>query len=125
MDLMGRVEALSDAACEVWDAVVAGGWSPMAVTDTLGAIDVLVAALARLGPDAEQALAPVLAATSRIRTIATQEDSKDRHSPSRASGRGPGSCPGRPAQTGRVTRRCSAPSRLPPHHPVASLSCGR
>ena len=88
MELVGPVEALSDAACEVWDAVAAGGWSPTAVTDTLGAVDVLAAALARLGPDAEQALAPVLAATARLRTIVTTPaDSEDRHTPSRATGR--------------------------------------
>ena len=71
MELAGQVEALSDAACGVWDTVEASGWSPSAAADTLGVVDALAAALAQLGPEVRTALTPVLAATAEARAIIT------------------------------------------------------
>lgn len=69
MELPERVEVLSDAACEVWEAVAKGGWSPSAASDTLAAVDALVDALARLGPRFAEVLAPALAATAAARAL--------------------------------------------------------
>ncbi|WP_327180395.1 hypothetical protein OG599_35010 (plasmid) [Streptomyces sp. NBC_01335] len=49
--------------------MVADGWSPSAAMEALAAVDALVAALARFGPEAERALAPALAATARARAV--------------------------------------------------------
>ncbi|MFF3558222.1 hypothetical protein ACFYXL_32965 [Streptomyces tsukubensis] len=77
MELPERVEGLSDAACEVWEAVTEGGWSPSAASDTLATVDVLVDALARLGPQFAEALTPALAATAAARALlANSEDSR-------------------------------------------------
>ncbi|WP_327179881.1 hypothetical protein OG599_34445 [Streptomyces sp. NBC_01335] len=49
--------------------MVADGWSPSAAMEALAAVDALVAALARFGPEAARALAPALAATARAREL--------------------------------------------------------
>ncbi|MFD4833238.1 hypothetical protein ACFWPV_25775 [Streptomyces uncialis] len=88
MELAGRVEVLSDAAVEVWEAVDTGGWSPSAAADTLGAVDVLVAALARLDPEAAAALAQVPAATAAVRALLTAPGAgSERSGPSGTRGR--------------------------------------
>ncbi|MFF3019702.1 hypothetical protein [Streptomyces sp. NPDC057939] len=69
MELPERVEVLSDAACEVWEAVAKDGWSPSATSDTLATVDALVDALARLGPEFAEVLAPALAATVAARAL--------------------------------------------------------
>jgi len=69
MELPERVEVLSDAACEVWEAVAEDGWSPSAVSDTLATVDALVDALARLGPEFVGALAPARAVTAAARAF--------------------------------------------------------
>ncbi|MFJ2915411.1 hypothetical protein ACIO8F_39860 [Streptomyces sp. NPDC087228] len=69
MKLPERVKVLSDMACEVWEAAIADGWSPSAASDTLATVDALVAALARIGPETEELLAPALAATAKTRTL--------------------------------------------------------
>ncbi|MFE9387610.1 hypothetical protein ACFYMO_30980 [Streptomyces sp. NPDC007025] len=69
MELPERVEVLSDAAVEVWEAVAKGGWSASAASDTLATVDALVDTLARLGPQFAGALAPARAATAAARAL--------------------------------------------------------
>jgi hypothetical protein len=68
-DLTDRLDALTDAACEMTEPVAAYGWSPTAATDTLGAVEVLLQLLTRLGPAAATALEPARTATTRVRTL--------------------------------------------------------
>ncbi|WP_327169887.1 hypothetical protein [Streptomyces subrutilus] len=78
MELPERVGLLSDAACEVWEAVAEGGWSSSAASDTLATVDALVDALARLGPEFAGALAPARAATSVARALLMRsEDARE------------------------------------------------
>ncbi|MGW2841881.1 hypothetical protein ACWCWD_29350 [Streptomyces sp. NPDC001493] len=74
MELSELVEVLSDAACEVWEAVDKEGWSASSASDTLATVDALVDALARLGPQFAGALAPVLAATAAARALLMKSD---------------------------------------------------
>ncbi|MFI5808363.1 hypothetical protein [Streptomyces sp. NPDC051561] len=63
-------DTAADAACQLDDVVQVAGWpetAGCAVDDALEGIDVLAVALARLGPEAEQLLAPVWAATISLR----------------------------------------------------------
>ncbi|MFD8822771.1 hypothetical protein ACFV1C_10495 [Streptomyces sp. NPDC059605] len=69
MELPERVGVLPDVACEVWEAVVEGRWSPSEASDTLAAVDVLVDALACLGPEFAGVLAPALTATAAARAL--------------------------------------------------------
>ncbi|MFI6158191.1 hypothetical protein ACIBCA_36505 [Kitasatospora sp. NPDC051170] len=64
-----QTEALIDAVCELTERVDADGWSPSATADTLGAVDALLQLLGRLGPEADTALQPALAATARVRAL--------------------------------------------------------
>ncbi|MFD8828707.1 hypothetical protein ACFV1C_41040, partial [Streptomyces sp. NPDC059605] len=78
MELPERVGVLSDVACEVWEAVVEDGWSPSAASDTLAAVDALVDALARIGPEFAEVLAPALTATAAARALlANSEDGRE------------------------------------------------
>ncbi|MFI2215203.1 hypothetical protein [Streptomyces sp. NPDC020141] len=96
MELPERVEVLSDTACEVWEAVSTGGWEPSSAADALGAVDVLVAALARLGPEAAAALEQVPAATAAVRALLTAPGAGPERS-------GPSGTRGRDREPGRHT----------------------
>ncbi|MFJ3198530.1 hypothetical protein ACIPJQ_38560 [Streptomyces griseoviridis] len=62
-----RAAAVADAACELADTVTPAAWSASAVEDALEAIDVLAAALAAIGPEAERILAQVPSASAALR----------------------------------------------------------
>lgn len=62
-----RAAAVADAACELADTATPTAWSTSAVEDALDAIDVLAAALAAIGPEAERILAQVPAASAALR----------------------------------------------------------
>ncbi|MFI2215191.1 hypothetical protein [Streptomyces sp. NPDC020141] len=62
-----RAELAVESACHLADAVTPTAWSRSAAEDALDAIDVLAAALSRIGPETGEALAAVAAATADAR----------------------------------------------------------
>ena len=59
-------EVADVAACELADALEASGWTPGATEDAVHAIDTLTAALALLGPEVADLLAPVRPAMAAL-----------------------------------------------------------
>ncbi|QHC33860.1 hypothetical protein [Streptomyces sp. HF10] len=57
--LRDQTAALLDAAGRLEASVGAAGWSAAAADETLDAVDILLAALCRIGPEVGDALAPV------------------------------------------------------------------
>ncbi|MFJ2510788.1 hypothetical protein ACIPEL_37430 [Streptomyces griseoviridis] len=81
-----RAAAVADAACELADTATPTAWSTSAVED---ALDVLAAALAAIGPEAEPIPAQVQAASAALRRhLAPAPTSGD-------SGMGAAEAPGR------------------------------
>ncbi|MER5503005.1 hypothetical protein ABT096_38315 [Streptomyces sp. NPDC002561] len=57
--LRSQTAALLETAAQVEAGVRAAGWSSAAADETLDAVDILLAALSRTGPEVRDALAPV------------------------------------------------------------------
>ncbi|MFZ4240841.1 hypothetical protein ACOZGD_37475 [Streptomyces murinus] len=103
MELPERVEALSDAACEVWEAVAESGWSALAASDTLATVDALVDALARIGPEFAEVLAPALAATAAARALLARCEDGSEDGSEATGPRGAARTTAGPAPAGRHT----------------------
>ncbi|MFF7365465.1 hypothetical protein [Streptomyces sp. NPDC008125] len=71
------------------------GWSPSAASDTLGTVDALVDALARLGPEFAEVLAPARAATAAARVLLANSEDGRELPPESASRPVAGPAPGR------------------------------
>lgn len=69
--LQEQTRELNQAAHRILDTVTVSGWTPDDVQSTLEAVDILITALGRLGPETVTRLAPVWEATEKVRTAPT------------------------------------------------------